>query len=82
MSDDDKIKLTQKEAALGLTHRIVAIATECAEAGMPPAAVTNGIVAAAIGLSYKDDGLPATIQWLHNLANKLERTTDHPEGTA
>ena len=83
----DGIKLTQKEAAQGLTRRVVAIATECAEEGMPPAAISVAIMSAAIGLSYKDDGLAATVRWLHDMGDSLEHTTDpsfnmHPEGAA
>ena len=55
--------------------------------GTPPAAVTVGIMSAVIGLSCKADGLPATVQWLHDMADNLERAKDpsfivHPEGTA
>ena len=71
----NEIKLTQKEAAQGLTHRIVAIATECAEAGMPPAAITVAVMSAGIGLSCKDDGPEATTKWLRDVADKLQATS-------
>ena len=88
MSDDDKIEITQRDAAQRLAQGVRDFAEDFAKTtGTPPAAVQVGLMSAVIGLSCKTDGLAATVRWLHDMGDSLERAKDpsfviHPEGTA
>lgn len=87
MSDEDKIQLTQKDAAQRLARGVIDFAAGYIEAGMPPSVVHVGLLSACVSLASMADGTKEAARWLRDIANMLENTADPrsdilPGGTA